>query len=127
MGQQCMTYKQIAEILQIAPNTFRKTWRQYPHFFVTPPSTRPQGGNLKSARFDPVEVLNYAKQGRYSRYGYQHDTVEDVPSVRGKRQSSLYNTQEALSDAPRSKDMGVRDEASPSDGSTAPFDVFAGL
>ena len=35
MGQQCMTYKQIAEILQIAPNTFRKTWRQYPHFFVT--------------------------------------------------------------------------------------------
>lgn len=127
MGQQCMTYKQIAEILQIAPNTFRKTWRQYPHFFVTPPSTRPQGGNLKSARFDPVEVLNYAKQGRYSRYGYQHDTVEDVPSVRGKRQSRWYNTQEALSDAPRSKNMGVGDEASPSNGSTALFDVFAGL
>ena len=28
---------------------------------------------------------------------------------------------------PRSKDMGVGDEASPSNGSTAPFDVFAGL
>ena len=123
MGQQCMTYKQIAEILQIAPNTFRKTWRQYPHFFVTPPSTRPQGGNLKSARFDPVEVLNYAKQGRYS----QQDTVEDVHSVRGKRQSRWRNTQETLSDAPRGKNMGVRDEASPSDGRTAPFDVFAGL
>ena len=127
MGQQCMTYKQIAEILQIAPNTFRKTWRQYPHFFVTPPSTRPQGGNLKSARFDPVEVLNYAKQGRYSRYGYQQYTVEDVLSVPGISQSRLRNTQETLSDAPRGKNMGVGDEASPSDGRTAPFDVFAGL
>jgi hypothetical protein len=74
-----------------------------------------------------VEVLNYAKQGRYSRYGYQQDKDEDVQSVRGKRQSRWCNTQEALSDAPRSKDMGVRDEASPSDGRTALFDVFAGL
>lgn len=121
MALQLKKYRVIAEILQISPATFRKTWREFPHYFVT------HGRDLRSARFDPMEVLNYAKQGRYSYYGYQHDTVEDVQSVRGKRQSRWRNTQETLSDAPRSKDMGVRDEASPSDGSTAPFDVFAGL
>lgn len=121
MDLQLKRYREIAEILQISPATFRKTWREFPHYFVT------HGRDLRSVRFDPVEVLNYTKQGRYSYYGYQQDRDEDVQSVRGKRQSRWCNTQEALSDAPRSKNMGVGDEASPSNGSTALFDVFAGL
>lgn len=126
MDQRCMTYKQIAEILQIAPGTFRKTWRQYPHFFVTPPSARPQGGNLKSARFDPEEVLRFIKQGDHRYYGDAKDTVGEMHPLRSVRQNQRCSTQKEVSNASRGKGVGISNDAIPICISSK-FDVFAGL
>ena len=59
--------------------------------------------------------------------GSHSPVTDDSSSIQVREHSAEKMAQEALSDAPRSKDMGVGDEASPSDGRTALFDVFAGL
>jgi hypothetical protein len=51
-----LNYKDLAAILKISPETLRKNWRSYPHFFVG------QGKDLRSARFDGMDVLDYLKK-----------------------------------------------------------------
>ena len=46
----------LAEILLTSPNTLRKKWYRLPHFYVG------TGRNLKSARFDVSDVIDYLKK-----------------------------------------------------------------
>lgn len=52
-----LNYKELAAILKISPETMRKNWRSYPHFFVG------RGKDLRSARFDGMDVLSHLKKG----------------------------------------------------------------
>ena len=55
-----LTYKELAERLGSSPETLKKVWRSYPHYFVG------SGRNLKSARFDLQDVLDYLKGRDYA-------------------------------------------------------------
>ena len=46
----------LAEILLTSPNTLRKKWHRLPHFYVG------TGRNLKSARFDVNDVIDFLKK-----------------------------------------------------------------
>jgi len=46
----------LAEILLTSPNTLRKKWHRLPHFYVG------MGHNLKSARFDVGDVIDFLKK-----------------------------------------------------------------
>ena len=46
----------LAEILLTSPNTLRKKWHRLPHFYVG------TGHNLKSARFDVGDVIDFLKK-----------------------------------------------------------------
>ena len=50
----CLTYVQLADILQIKISTMRNVCRENPHFFITEASRK--SGNLKGARFSKEEV-----------------------------------------------------------------------
>jgi hypothetical protein len=41
-----LTYKELAEYLGYSPETIKKVWKRYPHYFAG------SGRTLKSARFD---------------------------------------------------------------------------
>jgi phage terminase Nu1 subunit (DNA packaging protein) len=56
MKIKCADYKKLSSILSIKKSTIQKIWRIYPHYFVT------NGRNLKSARFDIIEVIEYLKE-----------------------------------------------------------------
>jgi len=46
----------LASILKASPNTLKKVWRSYPHFFIG------EGRTLKGARFDVDDVLIHLKR-----------------------------------------------------------------
>jgi len=46
----------LSEILLTSPNTLRKKWHRLPHFYVG------TGHNLKSARFDVGDVIDFLKK-----------------------------------------------------------------
>jgi len=50
----------LCEILNIKKRTLQGVWREYPHFFVA------QGRDLRSARFDKEEVINFLKERDYN-------------------------------------------------------------
>ena len=54
----------LAEILLTSPNTLRKKWHRLPHFYVG------TGRNLKSARFDVNDVIDFLKKEA------QHGTIQ---------------------------------------------------
>lgn len=55
-SNEILNYKELAAMLKISPETVRKNWRSYPHLFVG------QGKDLRSARFDGMDVLDYLKK-----------------------------------------------------------------
>ena len=55
-----LDYKELARHLGFAPQTLKKTWRCYPHYFPG------SGRTLKSARFDLDDVLDYLKGRDYA-------------------------------------------------------------
>lgn len=57
---QALKYYEIAEKLNMNENTVRKAWRSWPHYFAG------TGRNLKSARFDLTDVINYLKNRDYA-------------------------------------------------------------
>lgn len=58
---QVVDLKELADTLKISYRTLLKVWRDLPHFYVG------VGRNLKSARFDPVDVLDHLKARDYER------------------------------------------------------------
>lgn len=48
-------YQKLADRLDCSPHVIRKSWKQLPHFFVS------NGRDLRSARFDVEEVINFLK------------------------------------------------------------------
>lgn len=59
MKTSCLNYKQLSSLLNLENSTAQKYWRMYPHYFVT------EGRNLKSARFDIVDVIEFLKENNY--------------------------------------------------------------
>lgn len=60
----------LADVLAVSPKTVAKFWREYPHFYVG------TGQNLKSARFDVADVIDYLK-------GRDYDRLEGQPGAVG--------------------------------------------
>ena len=56
---QIVDYEGLAEALATSPKTIAKKWHEYPHFFIG------TGRNLKSARFDVDDVVQYLKARDY--------------------------------------------------------------
>jgi hypothetical protein len=54
----CLAYEELCQYLHTNPETFRRVWKDLPHFFA--PGT--EGSNLKAARFDLIEVVNHLKE-----------------------------------------------------------------
>lgn len=59
----------LSEVLATNVNTLRKRWRQIPHFFVG------EGNNLKGARFDVEDVINFLKEESYGCLAQIHRLV----------------------------------------------------
>lgn len=49
-------HSELAKKLNVSTKTFEKVWRDWPHIFVG------SGTNLKSARFNYQEVIDYLKK-----------------------------------------------------------------
>ena len=52
-----VNYKDLSRILCASEHTLKKTWRSIPHFFIG------EGHNLKGARFNVPDVIEYLKKG----------------------------------------------------------------
>jgi phage terminase Nu1 subunit (DNA packaging protein) len=52
--------KELCSILNIKKRTLQNVWQEYPHFFVA------TGRDLRSARFDVEEVIEFLKARDYS-------------------------------------------------------------
>jgi hypothetical protein len=52
----------LAEVLDCSADTIQRTWRRYPHFFVT------DGGDVRAVRFDVVDVLTFLKDRDYKKH-----------------------------------------------------------
>ena len=48
-------YQDLAQHLDVSRHVIRKNWKQLPHFFVS------RGRDLRSARFDVDEVVEFLK------------------------------------------------------------------
>lgn len=59
MNYVCITYKELAEMLSVSHATVKANWKYYPHFFITELSK--SSNNLKGARFNLEDVLNFVK------------------------------------------------------------------
>ena len=57
---ECLHYFELADLLGLDERTMRNRWRDYPHFFVT--SNGWKRSNLRSARFNYFEVLEYCRK-----------------------------------------------------------------
>jgi len=50
----------LAQVLHCSDRTLEKQWQQYPHFFIG------EGRDLRGARFDVCDVIDFLKQRDYS-------------------------------------------------------------
>ena len=66
----CLPYEELCRYLHTNPETFRRAWKELPHFYA--PGT--EGYNLKAARFDLLDVVAYLK--RVGRTGRQQPTPQ---------------------------------------------------
>jgi hypothetical protein len=57
MDYQIVDIKELAKILCASTHTLKKNWRSFPHFFIG------EGRNLKGARFNAPDVIEYLKKG----------------------------------------------------------------
>ncbi len=57
MEYHIVNYKDLSRILCASEHTLKKTWRSIPHFFIG------KGRNLKGARFNVPDVIEYLKKG----------------------------------------------------------------
>ena len=93
----CLTYMQLAVILQIKVSTMRNVWREYPHFFITEASRK--SGNLKGARFSKGDGLSYLKRNSEKGKGStkiaasERNSLSSVFQAEGRaiQQDLLYN------------------------------------
>ena len=86
MTRDCVTYKELADYLQISHKTMLNIWREYPHFFVTSKSRATN--SIKAARFNIDNVLEYLSSLT------QHEVVNEkhtgnIKKRRNNRLSSL--------------------------------------
>ena len=94
---QVLTTKQMTDKLQVSRETFRKTWKRFPHIFVG------EGTDLRSARFlwDDATILEVAHGG----IEVQDKKGNPVPSrsMGGRRKGS---NKSRISNQARSSPMG---------------------
>lgn len=75
----CLPYEELCRYLHTNPETFRRAWKELPHFYA--PGT--EGYNLKAARFDLLDVVAYLK--RVGRTGRQQPSPQAEGLATGKR------------------------------------------
>jgi len=71
-------YKELARILKISPESLKKNWRKYPHFFPL------SGTDLRGARFDVADVMKFLKDKNYEQ------TIEVHNESRGEISGQIY-------------------------------------
>ena len=67
-----VNYKELAKILKISPESLKKNWKKYPHFYPL------SGTDLRGARFDVNDVMKFLKDENYEQ------TTEIPNEVRNK-------------------------------------------
>jgi len=114
----------LAEILLTSPNTLRKKWHRLPHFYVG------TGHNLKSARFDVGDVIDFLKKEAQNGTIQTQTTSKRVvrPVYDGRKDIQ----ERGISDKVRSIGMGskrtIQDKAPGTIGIQAdPFNLCAGI
>jgi len=60
----------LAEVLLCSEHILRKTWREYPHFFIG------LGGTARGARFDVNDVIRYLKERDYADLGQKNKNLD---------------------------------------------------
>jgi hypothetical protein len=121
MSYHIATYKGLAKILCCSEHTLKKTWRALPHFYIG------EGRNLKGARFNIPDVINYLKKGgNYdSVERFQKESLDCKVSVPEK------TIQEGgFSDKIQGTDLGGRKAGGIKKSTTAaadPFNLLAGV
>ena len=106
----CLTYKELATELKLAPATVRKHWRTYPHFFVTPTSRLK--GRLEGARFDLAEVLNHLKDNSTGGHSCgNQERLQQEWHVSRLHQIPRTAVQQSLRNKSRSQSLGSDEKA----------------
>ena len=100
----CLTYVQLADILQIKVSTMRNVWREYPHFFIT--ETSRKSGNLKGARFSKDDVLNFLKNNSEKSNGNTRIATAERDSLSSVLQAEGRAVQQDLLHQKGSKGVG---------------------
>lgn len=93
MTANLLTYRQLAEVLGLAPGTVRNIWRTYPFIWLTPvPGKEP---NLRGVRFDPDAVIAYLTElsTKENIYGFPHQKRETSSVLQVSGPSVLQNRQ----------------------------------
>ena len=104
----CLTYVQLADILQIKISTMRNVWREYPHFFITEASRK--SGNLKGARFSKDDVLSYLKNNSEKTNGNTRISTAERSSLSGVLQAGWCAVQQDLLLEKRSSRLGNKNK-----------------
>ena len=120
----CLTYVQLADLLQLKVSTMRNVWREYPHFFITESSRK--AGCLKGARFCKDDVLRYLKEKTELEYGHTRDSQEKRHGVPSVFQISRTPVLKNLLQPQGGKCLGTRRQKGPQSttGYATEFDVF---
>ena len=121
MDYNIVNYKGLARILRASEHTLKKTWRSIPHFFIG------EGRNLKGARFNVPDVIEYLKKG--GNYGNLERSEKkslgiEVPVSKTSIQKGR------IQNKVRSINMGgekARRTKKSATGKTDPFNLLAGV
>ena len=110
----------LAAVLKASHHTLKKNWRKLPHFFIG------DGHNLKGARFDIYEVIQFLKE-------VHHVSMERYQTK--NMGSKIYVQQQTaqkgrLQDKVKGTDMGgnkTRRIEKPTGTGSDPFNLLAGI
>jgi hypothetical protein len=78
----CLPYEDLCQYLHTNPETFRRAWKELPHFIA--PGT--EGYNLKAARFDLSDLVGYLKQ--VGKAGRQQQAQVETPAAKKYHQDN---------------------------------------
>jgi len=93
----------LCEVLLISESTLKKTWTEYPHFYIG------TGRDLRGARFIVEDVINYLRSRDYAESGQNQKNVDRQSSH--KRLSD--QNKKRIPNKNGGKRMGTVDKGSP--------------
>ncbi len=131
MNMSCLTYEELANFLNLSPNTMKNVWKRYPHYFLTDQSQRSQ--SLKGARFDFTEVIAQLKALQEEK----NDEINSGSKKQARSGDSVPSvlpapgevTQQTAKDKKRGRRVAPSRESKNNDSSdkSPKFDVFASV